>query len=122
MTDLRKMFETVKGRLGLNLASAADINTMGFGDTESGFSTTVEIDMDKLNDEIDEFSATPRARSVLPKLERLPTFEESETACEAGEGTPLHQFIYDNEPAGERDEAQFRDGLTRALAWARGVQ
>jgi hypothetical protein len=31
--------------------------------------------------------------------ETLPTYEESEAACDAGTATPLHQFIYDNEPS-----------------------
>jgi hypothetical protein len=49
----------------------------------------------------------------------IPTFEEAEAACDAGEATALLQFIYDHEPAGVVHEVQFRTGLARVVREAR---
>jgi hypothetical protein len=43
----------------------------------------------------------------------LATFEECKEAVNSKVATPLQQFIYDNEPAGNQDELDFRDGLLR---------
>lgn len=45
--------------------------------------------------------------------ETLPTYDESEAECDAGTATPLHQFIYDNEPS-TYDRA-WRNQLAAAL-------
>lgn len=42
---------------------------------------------------------------------RIPTFEEAEYLVKNGEATPLDQFVYEHEPAGELEEQEFRDDL-----------
>lgn len=51
---------------------------------------------------------------------KLPTHEESEYAVDVGEATALHQFIYDQEPAGREYEKQFREGLAAVIIEAAG--
>jgi hypothetical protein len=41
----------------------------------------------------------------------LPTHEESEARMKAGTASPLHKFIYENEPMGVEQETIFRYGL-----------
>lgn len=49
------------------------------------------------------------------KIENLPSHEECGEAVSSDLATPLHQFIYDNEPAGKEDEKAFRIGLVNML-------
>lgn len=41
----------------------------------------------------------------------IPTFQEAYTLVEAKNFTALDRFVFDNEPDGEEDEREFRDGL-----------
>lgn len=49
------LFATLKGKLGLDLEKCICINPYGDGDTEAGFVSTYDLDMDALNAEIDRF-------------------------------------------------------------------
>lgn len=49
------------------------------------------------------------------KIENLPSHEECGEAVSSDLATPLHQFIYDNEPAGREEGKAFRIGLVNAL-------
>lgn len=57
----KEVIETIKKKLGLNLESAMYISEWN-GDTVSGFYDELEIDMDELNREIDQFCAEWVAR------------------------------------------------------------
>jgi hypothetical protein len=50
----------------------------------------------------------------------LPTWEECEIAVRDGVSNPLQEFIYENEPAGDQDEHQFRHELGRLVAYLMG--
>lgn len=45
----------------------------------------------------------------------LPKWEECDAAIKAGTATALQRFIHENEPAGNEEEAKFREQLTAAL-------
>ena len=45
----------------------------------------------------------------------LPTFGDADTAVTLGTATSLEQFIFDNEPAGNEDSFEFRNGLINLL-------
>jgi hypothetical protein len=51
---------------------------------------------------------------------QLPSYEECETAVKLRRANPLQQFIVDNEPAGERKEKEFRDGLSELCDYLMG--
>ncbi|HXU93374.1 MAG TPA: hypothetical protein VFP33_06930 [Gallionella sp.] len=51
----------------------------------------------------------------------LPTFAEAALAVDSDSATPLQQFIYENEPAGEEAEKQFRDGLRAIMSLREGA-
>ena len=46
---------------------------------------------------------------------KLPTFEEAQ---EIEVATPLHYFIFHNEPVGIEEETKFRNQLQKAVEWA----
>lgn len=46
---------------------------------------------------------------------KLPTFEEAQ---EIEDATPLHIFIFNNEPVGIEQETKFRNQLQEAVEWA----
>ena len=57
-----EMVKVLKEKLGLDLEDAI-IENDWCGDTESGFYTEYEVDMEKLNEEIDRFSYELTRRS-----------------------------------------------------------
>lgn len=52
----------------------------------------------------------------------LPTYDEVERKGERGEIlTPVEEFIKCCEPAGQIDEREFRDLLTKLIGWVQGI-
>lgn len=45
----------------------------------------------------------------------IPTWRQCKRRVEHGEENALERFIYDNEPAGAKDEARFRHDLQQAI-------
>lgn len=60
---IREAIKAIKEKLGFDLEPAVEINSW-CGDTESGFYTEYDIDMDALNVEIDRFQAELAARAT----------------------------------------------------------
>lgn len=48
---------------------------------------------------------------------KLPSWEESQKAIKEGMATPLHRFVFNNEPAGKAEEKQFRDELKELIEY-----
>lgn len=46
---------------------------------------------------------------------KIPTYAESEEAIDEGTATPVHKFIYHNEPGDSRDEIKFRKHLQQMV-------
>jgi hypothetical protein len=46
---------------------------------------------------------------------KLPEWDDCKAAVDAGEATPIQEFIYNNEPAGDRDSRLFRKQLVLML-------
>ena len=70
---IREAIKAIKEKLGFDLGPAVEINSW-CGDTESGFYTEYDIDMDALNVEIDRFQAelAARATPAQPVLVKWP--------------------------------------------------
>ncbi len=48
-------------------------------------------------------------------MNKLPSWEQCKRNVDNGSATALETFIYENEPAGSKDEGMFRNGLAAAL-------
>jgi len=55
MSNFKDMIDLLKKKIGLDLEKAI-IENDWCGDTETGFHTEYDVDMDALNEEIDRFS------------------------------------------------------------------
>ena len=51
------------------------------------------------------------------KTTTIPTWEEARDAVAFGKATPLEIFIWNNEPAGTKDEQLFRQGLEELIRY-----
>jgi hypothetical protein len=47
----------------------------------------------------------------------LPSYEESEYYVKNGDGSPLHVFIHENEPAGVHQSFEFRKQLSELIQY-----
>lgn len=47
----------------------------------------------------------------------LPTWSKADQSMALGEDTPLDEFIYHNEPAGEKEAAEFRRQLEKLIQY-----
>ena len=46
---------------------------------------------------------------------KIPTWDEADNKIQAGTATPLDTFVFNNEPAGEGQEKQFRKELQEMI-------
>lgn len=49
---------------------------------------------------------------------KLPTWEEARAKLDAGDGSELDKFVYENEPGDFHDEMEFRNNLSAVLTEA----
>lgn len=97
MNALDAIKEVLKAKLGIDLDPIIIEDQWGDGDTEHGFITTYDVDMEKLNAEIDAFSASfsqhpLSAQDEVPAKITADTPEYTQYECHhCGSGVTVHK-------------------------------
>lgn len=89
---IREAIKAIKEKLGFDLGPAVEINSW-CGDTESGFYTEYDIDMDALNVEIDRFQAKLAARATPAQPVSAKTYQQR--ADDAGLTIRTKESLFD---------------------------